>query len=412
MRVRGGEYPGNSLLSVRPSRQIDLKQPRHESTDRLPGLDLLRAIAILWVMDFHAQAFQIVASSDHVARFGWMGVDLFFALSGFLIGSQLLRPLSKGQALRPVPFYFRRLFRTLPPYLAVVSLYFMVPVFRESPRIAPLWQFLTFTENLFVDSHHARAFSHAWSLCIEEQFYLVAPVAAYLLARRPAGWKVVMLCISIVLGGTLLRAAIWLHALAPVADVMHGYGNFFQRWVELIHYPTWTRLDGLLAGVVVAMFKSFRPGVWRIFMRRGNLLLGGALPCLAVAICLFRDQSAFLPSVIGYPILSLGMGCLVAAGASPSSLISRRALPGVGAVAAMAYSLYLTHKGVYHLVGLVAGESLAGHYTLAIMVYGGAALLGGALLYASVERPALLLRDRFLPREAAALPPSAARQLA
>src|SRR6516165_12042278 len=101
---------------MRPYRQIDPKQARRESTDRLPGLDLLRAVAILWVMDFHAQAFRIVASSDHVARFGWMGVDLFFALSGFLIGGQLLRPLSKGQALRPVTFYVRRLFRTLPPY--------------------------------------------------------------------------------------------------------------------------------------------------------------------------------------------------------------------------------------------------------------------------------------------------------
>jgi len=281
----------------------------------------------------------------------------------------------------------RRLFRTLPSYLVVVGLYFMVPVFREAPRIAPLWQFLTFTENLFADSHHAGAFSHAWSLCIEEQFYLVAPVAVYLLARRPTGWKVVMVCVSIVLGGTLLRAAIWQHALAPVSDVMHGYGNFFRRWVELIHYPTWTRLDGLLAGIVVALFKSFRPTVWHVFMRRGNLLLSGALPCLAVAICLFRDQSAFLPSVIGYPILSLGMGCLVAAGASPSSLISRRALPGAGAVAAMAYSLYLTHKGVYHLAGLTAGQGLAGHSTLTMMVYGGAALLGGALLYAAGERP-------------------------
>ena len=240
----------------------------------------------------------------------------------------------------------------------------------------------------------------------------MAPVAAYLLARRPAGWKVVVVCVSVVLGGTLLRAAIWLHALAPVADMTHGYGAFLQRWIELIHYPTWTRLDGLLAGVIVAMFKSFRPGVWHIFMRRGNLLLGGAIPCLAVAICLFRDQSAFLPSVIGYPILSLGMGCLVAAGASPSSLISRRALPGAGAVAAMAYSLYLTHKGVYHLVGLVAGPSLMGHYILAVMVYGGAALLGGALLYASVERPALLLRDRFLPRAAAEPPPLATRHVA
>jgi peptidoglycan/LPS O-acetylase OafA/YrhL len=380
---------------------MDRKRHHHESMNRLPGLDLLRAIAILWVMYFHAQVFHIVARSDPVARFGWMGVDLFFALSGFLIGSQLFRPLAKGQPLRPGAFYARRLFRTLPPYVVVVALYFTVPGFREAPHIAPLWQFLTFTENLFVDSYHAKALSHAWSLCVEEQFYLAAPIAVCLLARGPAVWKVVTVCVSILLGGILLRAAIWLHALAPVAGVMHGYGNFFQRWVELIYYPTWSRLDGLLAGVVVALFKSFRPTVWHALMRRGNLLLGGALAGLAVSLYLFRDQRAFLPSVIGYPILSLGMGCLIAAGASPSSLISRGAFPGAGFVAAMAYSLYLTHKAVYHLVKLAAGQSLAGHPALAIMVYGGAALLCGALLYAAVERPSLLLRDRFLtPRTA------------
>jgi peptidoglycan/LPS O-acetylase OafA/YrhL len=390
-----------------------MMRQRRESMNRLPGLDLLRAIAILWVMYYHARVFHLVARSDQVAKFGWMGVDLFFALSGFLIGSQLFRPLTQGIPLRLGRFYARRLFRTLPPYLVVVALYFMLPIFREAAPIAPLWRFLTFSENLFIDSHYPAALSHAWSLCVEEQFYLAAPIAVWMLARRPRGWAVIAVCVSILVGGIVLRAAIWRYAIAPFADLADGSATFGQRWMELIYYPTWTRLDGLLAGVVVALIKTFRPAIWQTLVRRGNLLFGIGLSAIAVAIYLFRDETAFLPSVIGFPILALGMGCLVAAGASPPSLISRGQVPGAGFIAAMAYSLYLTHKAVYHLVGLAAGESLAVHPALAFVAYGGTALLGGALLYVTVERPSLLLRDRFMtPQRAAVAPSIAAKSVA
>ena len=152
--------------------------------NRAPGLDLLRAAAIVWVMYYHAQIMDLVPDSDQVARFGWMGVDLFFALSGYLIGSQLFRPLAQGRTIDAGRFYARRALRTLPAYIAVVAVYFTVPAFRERPTIQPLWQFLTFTENLFIDFYGGKAFSHVWSLCVEEQFYLVVPVAAWWLARR------------------------------------------------------------------------------------------------------------------------------------------------------------------------------------------------------------------------------------
>ena len=385
---------------------------RRDSPRRMPGLDLLRALAILCVMYYHALTLHLLPKSDPVAQIGWMGVDLFFALSGFLIGSQLLRPLTQGQRLGLGVFYARRLFRTLPAYLVVLALYFTVPIFREAPEIQPLWQFLTFTENLFIHVDHGKAFSHVWSLCVEEQFYLVAPLAVWILARRPAASKTLAVCIAILLGGIVLRGADWLHDLAPIYSFAHNYGIVARYWSERIYYPTWTRLDGLLAGFTVALLASFRPGLWQRLMSRGNLMLGSALAGLAVAIYLFRDPTALLPSVIGYPILSFSMGCLVVAGAGPSSLIGRRPIPLAGIVAAISYSLYLTHKAVYHLVRLAAGDSFAGHPILAMLAYGGAALLGGALLYTIVERPFLRLRDRlFLRRTQLAAGALAADQL-
>jgi peptidoglycan/LPS O-acetylase OafA/YrhL len=381
--------------------------------NRLPGLDLLRAIAILWVMYYHALIFHLLPKTDPVARFGWMGVDLFFVLSGFLIGTQLFRPLIRGDQFDIRRFYARRLFRTIPPYLLVVALYFAVPAIREVQQIAPLWRFLTFTQNLFDDSRHMMAFSHAWSLCVEEQFYLVVPIAVWLLARRPSPRKVVTVCVSILLGGMIVRAAIWCFALAPFSDAQHGLAELSARWMNLIYRPTWTRLDGLLAGVVLALIASFRPEAWRALMRRADSLLVGGLVVVALAIYLFNDRLEFLPTVFGFPLLAIGLGCLVAAAASPSSLIGRTPFPGAKFVAAMAYSLYLTHKAVYHLVALAAGDALTSNPVLAIAAYGGGALIVGALFYATVERPALILRDRALkPRQVMAAPALAEKRLA
>ena len=364
---------------------------------RAPGLDLLRAVAIVWVMYYHAQIMDLVPDSDPVATFGWMGVDLFFALSGYLIGFQLFRPLARGDTIDVARFYARRALRTLPAYLVVVALYFTVPAFRERPAIQPLWQFLTFTENLLIDFYRGKAFSHVWSLCVEEQFYLVAPFTAWWLARRPKAWKVVAVCVAILAGGMMLRGFVWLHDLAPIRSVTDGPGNFWQRYQERIYYPTWMRLDGLLGGVVLALVAAFRPALWAALMRHANIVGAAAVVVLALAIWLFRDQASLAATVAGFPLLSLGMAGLVACGAGRSGLLGRRAIPGAGAVAAMAYSLYLTHKQVFHLVHVAVGGNLDDRPVVAFGVYSMTAIAVGALLYWTVERPFLLLRDR-LPR--------------
>ncbi len=379
-----------------------------EATNRMPGLDLLRAIAILWVMYYHAVVFNFVARSDLIARTGWMGVDLFFTLSGFLIGNQLFRPLTRGDQIDIGRFYARRMFRTWPLFFVVVALYFTFPVVREAPPIAPLGRFLTFTQNLF-GAHHTMALSHAWSLCVEEQFYLIAPLVAWTLMRRPSARKTIIACIAILLGGILLRALIWKLELASLADSRH---ELLWRWRSLIYYPTWSRLDGLLAGVVVALIRSFRPSVWQALMKRGNTMLAAGLTVLAIGIYIFDDQLDFTASVIGFPILAIAFGGLVAAGASPSSLIGRRAIPGAGFVAAMAYSLYLTHKSVYHLVALSTGNALTPHTVRSIVVYGAAAMIVGAIFYAAIERPSLIVRERLLNPRPSIVPITGVERLA
>ena len=123
----------------------------HAPASRLPGLDLIRAVAITWVMIYHGSLFGLTSQDHWLVRFGWMGVDLFFVLSGFLIAGQLLRPWARGATPSYARFFGRRLLRTLPAYLVVVALDLLVPGVRDRADLAPSWQFLTFSENWLVD---------------------------------------------------------------------------------------------------------------------------------------------------------------------------------------------------------------------------------------------------------------------
>src|SRR3989442_814283 len=128
--------------------------PRFQDRERQPGLDLLRALAIIVVALYHAALFGFKLPG-RVDRFGWIGVDLFFVLSGYLIGGQLLAPVaahgdgtpsSRGSArgrrrLHLGRFFARRALRILPAYLVVLAIYFLLPSWREYPEMFPLWKF-------------------------------------------------------------------------------------------------------------------------------------------------------------------------------------------------------------------------------------------------------------------------------
>jgi peptidoglycan/LPS O-acetylase OafA/YrhL len=372
---------------------------------RLPGLDLLRAIAIAWVMLFHS--FVVGGLGDNfswLSRYGWMGVDLFFVLSGFLIGSQVLKPLARGEPINLGDFYLRRAFRILPAFFVVLAIYLTVPAFREEPGMQPWWQFATFTLNFLIDYEHNKAFSHAWSLCVEEHFYLVFPLLAWWLMRRPSMTKFVSVCVAIVLGGIALRTCIWQFDLAPALGREDLARDFSRRFIEDMYYPTWNRLDGLLAGVVLATFKVFRRPLWDRLQVRANAALVAGLAVVAIAMWLFRDRPGLLGNSVGWPVLSAGLALLVFAGAGKRSWISRWRVPGAGWIALTSYSLYLVHKPVYHLVQGAFGAQLEGRGLLAFAVYAAAALVAGALLHYAIERPFLQLRNRYASRQPAMAP--------
>jgi peptidoglycan/LPS O-acetylase OafA/YrhL len=271
----------------------------------------------------------------------------------------------------------------------VLAVYVAWPALREAPGLAPAWQFLSFSLNLLIDYEHDKAFSHAWSLCVEEHFYLLFPWLAWWLLRRPSPDRALAVGLGVVAFGMAVRGYVWRHDMAPVIDLPGP--AFGLRFVEGIYYPTWARLDGLLAGVALAALRVTRPRAWMGLQRHAGLLLAAGLGLFALAWWLFRERLGFWPSVCGYPLLALALAlCVGAATAMPV----RWVLPGTGWLARISYSLYLSHKLALHAVATwwVAPWQL--HGVLAFASYAAGVLAVGAALHYAVERPFLRWRDR------------------
>lgn len=372
-----------------------MTSPQRNSLARFPGLDTLRAAAIIAVMLYHLNMYGLVPSVlSPVVAVGWVGVDLFFVLSGFLIGSQLLKPYLSGQRPSLRDFYTRRAFRIFPVFWVVLLLYLFVPLWRETSGPYAGWQYATYTWNLLLLGYpNERAFSHVWSLCVEEHFYLLLPLLLLIFMRKPSVRKASIFLLSILLGGIGLRAWLLYHVVLT-ASAHQGF-----MMMRYIYYPTYSRLDGLVVGVTLAIVRTFRPIWWSRLTEHGYILslLGLALIAEALHLCAFDFPMASLPGSIlfAFPVLALGFGLLVASALSERGILSRKC-PGAAAVAALAYSLYLTHKSVAHATHILLPRLTDQADWQSLAIYLLACIGVASLLYAAVERPCLRLRDRHI----------------
>lgn len=355
---------------------------------RNPGLDTLRALAIVLVVLHHYVLFVSGESTfGAIGDVGWIGVDLFFALSGYLIGNQIFG----AKRLHIGRFYARRLLRTVPNFYVVLALYAAWPWFRAGLDLPPLWRFLTFTQNIGLEP--GTAFSHAWSLCIEEQFYMVLPAVALLLApgRRSVCWSWAVIALAVA-GGLLARGYQW-HIQ------VNGSASEGNHYFRFIYYSSLCRLDELVAGVALALTRNHHPSAWRRLTAHGNLVLAlGVAVLLPVCWWFLDDRMAQPVTLIGYPLLALGFGLLILSALSEDSILRRIEVPGARQLALWSFAIYLIHKQV----GILGGRALGDHgiepgSLAAIVPLMALSVLCGWLLYRCVELPFMALRERYSP---------------
>jgi peptidoglycan/LPS O-acetylase OafA/YrhL len=199
----------------------------------LPTLDGWRAIAILLVLWHHATMSLYTAESDYwgssVSRYGAFGVDVFFAISGLLITTLLLR---QGVQLRP--FYIRRAFRILPPLFVFLAVAVVLGRMQPGPE---LWSSLFLFRNYLPNGLGGHTSGHLWSLSIEEHFYLLWPATLAYFAQRRSAHPVAYLAIA---------AGMW-----RLVDAQYALtSGIFNDLPE--HFRTDLRLDSLLWGCFAA----------------------------------------------------------------------------------------------------------------------------------------------------------------
>lgn len=377
---------------------------------RADGLDSLRAAAITLVFMYHYMVFvSRTATFGWASVVGWVGVDLFFVLSGYLIANQLLTGIRRGERLSLGAFYARRALRTLPVFWVVLALYFLFPAVMGGRTPPPLWRFLTFTQNFGLQP--GTAFSHAWSLCIEEQFYLVLPLVLVAglrwgrgrLSGKAAGWA---LMLGLLLLGIAARTWLWLQHGRQADGGIEGY-------YPLVYYATLCRFDEFLPGVAVALLKNGHPALWQRLMQHGQRLLAAGVA--AVAVMFYAVHSfyyidgygyGFVMSAFGYSLVAMSFALLLLAALSPRSWLYRLRIPGAMPLALWSYSIYLSHKAVAVIVQKpLQGIGLTPGWQLLIITL--ACVVTGAVLYRLVEAPFMALRQRRFPSNFPSAPQAA-----
>jgi peptidoglycan/LPS O-acetylase OafA/YrhL len=381
--------PDSSCPATRPIRSPVISLP----SQRLAGLDTLRALAILWVAAHHYALF--VSGEPTFGWFGnvgWVGVDLFFVLSGYLIGHQLLAGSTQGRAISLRGFWTRRWLRTLPAFWLVLAAYWLWPSEMGGRSPPALWRFLSFTQNIWLTP--GTAFSHAWSLCVEEQFYLVLPLVLLVGQRmglgRRWGWALLGACVAV---GTSARAWLWTRHGLEAADIAHYH--------PAIYYATLCRFDELLPGLALAGLRHTQPTLWATLMRRGQAVFwtgtaAVAFMLWAVATHYYVDGVGygFWMTAVGYSAVAWSFALLVLAALSPASPLHRWSIPGARTLALWSYAIYLSHKAVGHVL---AAPLAPWGETVRLPVVALASLAVGGLIYTLVERPVMHWRDANAP---------------
>ena len=362
------------------------------SPQRLRGLDLLRAAAILLVLMSHYSGFVSGQPTfGIVGQVGWAGVDLFFVLSGYLIGNQLLAPAARGEDLSLKAFFVRRLLRTLPNYYVVLAVYWMFPgaPLGGSSMAAP-WRFLTFTQN--VGLAYGQTFTHSWSLCIEEQFYLALPLVVLALAR--IGFPV-RLAWTLLAGGIVAGMA-----TRGAAFALYKHDAFMAE----VYYSSFCRADELLPGVAIALLKNCHPRAFGRLLRHANALCAaGFLAAAGILTCIHLDWPATLvTSTFGFSLLALSFGLLTCAALAPACILNRLDIPGASQLALWSYAVYLAHKPVFMaLRPQLARLHVDGNAPLTVCAVMAAGIGAGWVLYRCVETPFMRLRARWSAAHAA-----------
>jgi peptidoglycan/LPS O-acetylase OafA/YrhL len=364
------------------SLSANLKDVFHRPAGQYKSIDGLRALSVYFVIVFHCfyftarlltkeQIFDFVHQVPPFLNWVWhgdKGVDIFFVISGFLIGGMLFKEYQEKGCIRIKNFYFRRIFRILPVYVVALILF----MFIEPQRAKYVWANLLFVNNFLPADWLLMA--HSWSITVEVQFYLLYPLF-FLFFLNP-GNKKVLLLVMLFCAASLIRGLILYNE--PNLYTVPFYKGFLglsdqKRFGAAIYGNLYTRFGPLILGVLVSYLHLRKGEKVGSFVRKynilTNLILIFALTLLIVSASVpYHDPTSYYSQLVteefnllflslNRNIFSLCVAVVLLLTLHPSSwaeyirriLSARILLP----VAKVSYSIYLFHPPIILLAAII-----------------------------------------------------------
>lgn len=361
--------------------------------NRTFGLDILRALAILFVVFEHGVYLLPIKYYKIQSFFIFDGVSIFFVLSGFLIGSIFIKTAENKNfgKVELFDFWKRRWFRTLPNYFLILLILMLLQfLFRDRFSIAEISKYFIFSQNFYTPQPYW-FYPEAWSLSIEEWFYILVPISIF------AGTKVfnlsvknavLFIAIIVIIGITLIR---YFYFQSMVISNYTVWDNYFRKLVI-------TRLDSPMYGVLAAYVQYYFQTIWSKYKT--------ALFITGIAVFVFIKSSSFFIPITGvyYCVFGFSVTSVATALLLPflNNLKSGKGLfyKALTSISLISYSMYLLNLSVVQrwILGSINWISLSNNYMLLnvikYLLFWMLTIALSILLYKYYETPMTKLRDK------------------
>jgi peptidoglycan/LPS O-acetylase OafA/YrhL len=359
---------------------------------RLRELDFLRGIAILLVLLRH------IFISPYTTNLGWIGVDLFFVLSGFLVSGLLFKEYIKFGNIRPKLFLIRRGFKIYPIYFIFYGLYLVPKIINHSFSIKGFIGDMTFTQNYI--SGWGYAYAASWSLSVEEHFYFLFTFFLWLglrynkkflqtdtntnsISNKYFEWTVIILLLLILL------FRVFSNLLFP---------NQLVRNSTMTHL----RIDSLLFGVLISYLFYFKKmNLEKLFVKNSYLLYG--ICFLGLTWTPFIDPlPSFFVKTFGFSILYISFGILLVIFLLKNNInnilnkiMTASVVNIISKMGSCSYSIYIIHSFVISSCRDIFKNDLNNY--LFFIIASAISIISGMLMTYKIEKYFLRVRDKYYP---------------
>ncbi len=339
---------------------------------RIHQVDALRGVAVIMVVVLHY--YEGIVPSWLISRFLLLtsGVDLFFVLSGFLIGGILLD--AKRSSNFFATFYVRRFCRIAPPYLILIALYLVAMILPWTQDLAtfhgryPWWSYPTFTQNFFIAARNSSDYDNdwmaaTWSFAVEEQFYLLFPLLVRFASRRTT---------TLVIAGAIVAAPLIRTAL-------------LFSYIGGAHVLLPCRADGLGIGVLIAIAIRNRDA-WDWLKRHQLCIYGCAALSAAISLVYVSQLSVWTFGATAYALFYGSVLVLLLMEPNSTVTVQISRTPFLLGAATISYFVYLFHFGIFSMIHALVSSSGG----MRILLTQAATVITIALAFGSwkwIERP-------------------------